>query len=172
MESMARMFRPLWRSEKVVQIKDMGDNILFFNFEDECDLDRVLEHEPWTYDKHLVVFEKVTTNVPISSLAFQFTTFWIQIHELPVQCLNQETRDAIGSSLGTPLLMTDSESKGGKGNYVRVRFRIDITKPLNRVRKVWFEGSVIGCTILKYECLPNFCYWCGLVSHNDRDCES
>ena len=74
-ESVARMFRPLWRSEKDVQIKDMGDNILFFNFEDECDLDRVLDHEPWTYDKHLVVFEKVTANVPISSLAFQFTTF-------------------------------------------------------------------------------------------------
>ena len=120
-ESVAHTFRPLWRSEKDVQIKDMGDNILFFNFEDECDLDRVLEHEPWIYDKHLVVFEKVTTNVPISSLAFQFTTFWIQIHELPVQCLNQETRDAIGSSLGTPLLMTDSESEGGKGNYLRVR---------------------------------------------------
>nr|POE78854.1 hypothetical protein CFP56_59907 [Quercus suber] len=112
MESVARTFRPLWRSEKDVQIKDMGDNILFFNFEDECDLDRVLEHEPWTYDKHLVVFEKVTANVPLSSLAFQFTTFWIQIHELPVQCLNQETRDAIGSSLGKPLLMTDTESEG------------------------------------------------------------
>ena len=69
-ESVARMFMPIWRSEKDIQIKDMGDNILFFNFEDECDLDKVLEHEPWTYDKHLVVFEKVTANVPISSLAF------------------------------------------------------------------------------------------------------
>ncbi|XP_030931069.1 uncharacterized protein At4g02000-like [Quercus lobata] len=157
-ESVARTFRPLWRSEKDVQIKDMGDNILFFNFEDECDLGRVLEHEPWTYDKHLVVFEKVTANVPISALAFQFTTFWIQIHDLPVQCLNQETRNAIGNSLGTIQLMTDSESEGGKGNYLRVRVQIDITKPLNRVRKVWHEGSVIGCTILKYERLPNFCY--------------
>ena len=120
-ESVARTFRPLWRSEKDVQIKDMGDNILFFHFEDECDLGTVLEHEPWTYDKHLVVFEKVTANVPISSLAFQFTTFWIQIHELPVQCLNQQTRDAIGTSLGTPLLMTNTESEGGKGNYLRVR---------------------------------------------------
>ena len=170
-ESVARTFRPLWRSEKDVQIKDIGDNILFFHFEDECDLGKVLEHEPWTYDKHLVVFEKVIANVPISSLAFQFTTFWIQIHELPVQCLNQETRDAIGRSLGTPLLMIDTESEGGKGNYLRVRVRIDITKPLHRVRKVWSKGSVIGCENLKYKRLPNFCYWCGLVSHDARDCE-
>ena len=170
-ESVARTFRPLWRSENDVQIKDMGDNIIFFLFEDECDLGRVLEHEPWTYDKHLVVFEKVTANVPISALAFQFTTFWIQIHDLPIQCLNQQTRDAIGKSLGTPLLMTDTESEGGKGNYLRVRVRIDITKPLHRIRKVWSEGAVIGCALLKYERLPNFCYWCGLVSHDARDCE-
>ena len=55
-ESVARTFQPLWRSEKDVKIKDMGKNILFFHFEDECDLDRVIEHEPWTYDKHLVIF--------------------------------------------------------------------------------------------------------------------
>ena len=69
--------------------------------------------------------------------------------------------------------MIDLESEGGKGNYLRVRVqvRIDITKPLNRARKVWSKGSVIGCVILKYECLPKFCYWCGLVSHDDRDCE-
>lgn len=116
-ESVARTFRPLWRSEKDFQIKDMGDNILFFNFEDECDRERVLEHEPWTYDKHLVVFEKVIANVPISSLSFQFTSFWIQIHDLPVHCLNKETREAIGNSLGSPLLMTETESEVGKGNY-------------------------------------------------------
>jgi len=63
-------FSTTWRSEKDFQIKDMGENILFFHFEDECDLDRVIEHEPWTYDKHLVIFDKVVANVPISALAF------------------------------------------------------------------------------------------------------
>ena len=133
MESVAHTFQPLWRLEKDFQINDMGENILFFHFKDECDLDRVIEHEPWTYDKHLVIFEKVVANVPISALAFQFTSFWIQIHNLPIHCLNPETRDEIGSSLGTTLLMTDSKSDGEKGNYLRVWVRIDITKPLNRV---------------------------------------
>ena len=95
-ESVARTFQPLWKSKKDVQIKDMGENILFFHFEDECDLDKVIKHEPWTYNKRLVIFEKVIANVPISTLAFQFTSFWIQIHNLPIHCLNPWNRKLIG----------------------------------------------------------------------------
>ena len=36
-ESVAHTFQPLWKLKKDVQIKDMGENILFFHFEDECD---------------------------------------------------------------------------------------------------------------------------------------
>lgn len=30
------------------------------------------------------------------------------------------------------------------------------------------QAGLVG---LKYECLPNFCYWCGQVTHGERDCE-
>ena len=43
----------------------MGDNTLFFDFEDEYDLQQVVKHEPWTYKKHLVIFERVRKNVPV-----------------------------------------------------------------------------------------------------------
>ena len=69
-ESVARTFKPLWRTQKDFKINDMGDNILFLDFEDECDLQRVVEHEPWTYDKHLVIFERVSKNASISDLRF------------------------------------------------------------------------------------------------------
>ena len=170
-ESVARTFRPLWRSEKDVQLKDMGDHKIFFIFDDECDLNRVIEHEPWTYDKYLVIFERVVENIPISALSFRFSSFWVQIHDLPIQCLNSSTRDAIGKSLGELLLMTDTEEEGGKGNYLRAHVRIDISQPLSRVRKVWSDGSVISWAALKYERLPNFCYWCDMLTHDDRNCE-
>ena len=109
----------------------MGDNTLFFDFEDKYDLQRVVEHGPWTYDKHLVIFERVQKNVPISDLHFQFTSFWIQIHDLPIHCLTLAVRESFGRSLGKLLHMTDSEEEGGKGNNLRVRVRIDVTKPLS-----------------------------------------
>nr|POE61475.1 hypothetical protein CFP56_37779 [Quercus suber]POF24230.1 hypothetical protein CFP56_12645 [Quercus suber] len=47
-ESVARTFKPLWRTQQEFRIQDMGENRLFFEFDNEYDLERVLEHEPWT----------------------------------------------------------------------------------------------------------------------------
>ena len=33
--------------------------MLVFEFEDVLDLERVLEYEPWSYDKSLIAFQRV-----------------------------------------------------------------------------------------------------------------
>ena len=92
-DSVVRTFKPLWRTQNDFKIKDMGDNTLFFDFEDEYDLQQVVKHEPWTYKKHLLIFERVQKNVPISNLRFQFTSFWIQIHDLLIHCLTPVVKE-------------------------------------------------------------------------------
>ena len=94
---------------------------MFFDFEEDYDLERVLEHEPWLYDKNLLILERVVENVCISALPFQFSSFWVQPHELPIHFLTREIRDLIGNSLGMILHMTESEEESGNGNYLRVR---------------------------------------------------
>lgn len=58
-EAVGRTFKPLWKLIGELKIRDLGDNILFFDFEDGLDLERVLTMESWTYDKHMVVFERL-----------------------------------------------------------------------------------------------------------------
>lgn len=31
--------------------------------------------------------------------------------------------------------------------------------------------SNVAWALLKFERLPNFCYWCGRLTHSERDCE-
>ena len=47
---------------------------------------------------------------------------------------------------------------------------IDISKPLCRGRAVRLGTSEKGWVDFRYECLPIFCYWCGKLDHDDRDC--
>ena len=56
------------------------------------------------------------------------------------------------------------------GRYLRVRVLMDVTKKLMRGKKVAIEGDEARWVHFKYERLPNFCYNCGLLSHDMRDC--
>ena len=67
--------------------------------------------------------------------------------------------------------VADPKDDGLGCEFLRIRVTIDITKSLPRCCKLWSEGKHIGWALLKFECLPNFCYWCGRVNHNERDCE-
>ena len=48
---------------------------------------------------------------------------------------------------------------------------VDISKPLYRGRHVSLEDGKTHWVSFKYERLPNLYYWCGCLTHNDRDCE-
>ena len=78
----------------------MGDNILLFEFEDCLDLERVLELEPWSYDKHLVVFQRTLVAEATPLLDYSRSSFWIQIHNMPNHLLTPETGESMGRMLG------------------------------------------------------------------------
>jgi len=81
----------------------MGDNILLFEFEDCPDLERVLELEPWSYDKHLAIFQRMLVAEASSSLDYSRSSFWIPLHKVPEHLLMSETGESMGRTLGRVL---------------------------------------------------------------------
>lgn len=59
-DAVARTFKPLWKPGGKLKIRDIDDGILLFEFDNMLDLERVLEYEPWSYNKSLVAFKKAT----------------------------------------------------------------------------------------------------------------
>ena len=83
--------------------------------------------------------------------------------------LNEKTAYGIGKSLG----IVSKTSHAGKligGNFLRIRVGVNVTKPLNRGRKVLLGKEEEVWVSFKYEKMPNFCYWCGMVSHDAKEC--
>ncbi|XP_050280503.1 uncharacterized protein LOC126721499 [Quercus robur] len=54
---------------------------------------------------------------------------------------------------------------------MRIRVGLDVSLSLCRGRVVSLENGKKTWITFKYERLPNICYWCGRLDHNDRDCE-
>ena len=104
-------------------------------------------------------------------LAFDSVTFWVQLHNVPNQCLTQATGEAVGNTIGSIVQVADLEDDGEGGEFLRIRVTIDITKALPWCCKLWFDSEHVGWALLQFEQLPNFCYWCDRVTYSERDCE-
>ena len=169
-EVVARTFTPLWRTDHGFSIRDTNDNKLVFVFEDEADRERVMLGEPWAYDKYLVVLQRIEEEEAIDEVDFGKTSFWVQLHGLPVRRMNPEVATILGSSLGKvdQISAGDALAEGGQAMWIRVC--LDITKPLCRGRLTRFEKGREVWISFKYERLPNFCYWCRQITHSDKDC--
>lgn len=142
----------------------------FFFFEVETNAERVLALEPWSFDKHVVLFQPYDFSVPKKNLRFMSMKFWIQLHGLLVNMLTTETAIELGEKIGV-VLSTDhsNEMIGGDFNWVCVE--INVSKPHCRGHRVVLNDKEEVWVSLKYEKLPNFCYWCGKVSHIDKKCD-
>lgn len=89
-DAVAKTFRPLWRTRQSFNIRDVGNNHLMFAFEIEVDVEKVLLGEPWSFDRHLAVFQRYDGKVPMKELDFGFSKFWVQLHHLPFNLLALE----------------------------------------------------------------------------------
>ncbi|KAK2651223.1 hypothetical protein Ddye_018712 [Dipteronia dyeriana] len=116
---------------------------------------------PSYFDKSLIVLEKPDGTKDISLLGFDRVELYVQIHKVPIMCMNRKTvrwlSDQIGKVVDIP-----AESKECWGKFMKVKVHIDISKPLKRWLRLKLDKSdkmvVVG---LKYEKLPEFCYACG-----------
>ena len=68
-------FKPLWKPIGEMKSRYIGGNILLFEFDDAMDLERVLEFEPWSYDKSIVDLRRVVDVKSAPSLDFDSMTF-------------------------------------------------------------------------------------------------
>ena len=171
LESVVRTFTSLWRAERGFTAKDLGPNRVVFIFEHEADLERVIQLEPWSYDKHLVSFQRVEADTSIAEMECRWCSFWVQIHNLPVRRMTREYATALGKAVGMVEQVAEDEEERGREGCMRIRVKIDISKPPCQGRKAMLAGGKEIWISFKYERLPNFCYWCGMLTHGDRDCD-
>ncbi|XP_075665471.1 uncharacterized protein LOC142635150 [Castanea sativa] len=135
------------------------------------DVDRVHMGEPWSYEKHLVSLCRMEKSVAVKDLVFDRIPFWVQIHDLPVGDMNPKAAAEIGRVCGEVHQGIREWGNQEGSSFMRIRVRVDTTKPLCRRHKIRHEDREVGWIRFKYKRLPNICYWCGRLSHSDKDCE-
>ena len=145
------------------------DHIVLFTFEDKTEMMRVLAGEPWTFDKHLVILQEYDGTKEVRDMNFDLATFWVQVHDLPLRFRNRRVAEHLCEAIGTVKLGEENLAMEGD-RFVRVRVTANISKPLCRGRVITLDDEKDLWIPFKYERLPNLCFWCGCLTHDDRSC--
>ena len=105
-------------------------------------------------------------------MIFDRTTFWIQVHDIPIRSATTAMAKEIVSLAGEVVEEVTDEGQQDKYNFLRIRVVLDLTKPLCRGQRITTAKGGDGWVSFRYERLPIMCYGCGMLTHNDRDCTS
>ncbi|KAL0005887.1 hypothetical protein SO802_013448 [Lithocarpus litseifolius] len=169
-EAIVRTFSPLWRAKNDFKVCDAGDHIMLFVFDNAEEVNKILSSEPWSFDRHLVLLQRLESSTSVQALKLDSVSIWVQVHHILVCFLNR----GVAEDLCKAIRAVDKSAKDtevDRGSFFRVRVRIDISLPLCRGRVLALEDGEECWVSFKYERLPNICYWCGCLDHTDRDCE-
>ena len=169
-ESVVRTFNPIWRPKNGFKVRRVGDHTILFIFDNEEEVEKIIEVEPWSFDKHLVMLKQYDYSIPIQDLTFDHVSLWVQVHDIPAKYLSREVAEKLCEAVG----VVNKESSLGevdRGTIMQVRVKVDVTLPLYRGRIFKLGNGSRGWVTFKYERLPNVCYWCGRLNHVNRDCE-
>lgn len=165
------LFTRLWGGKGGVVISDVEDDRFLLRFSCEADMAKVLEREPWDFDRSLILMGVLREEEAVTAVDLKTAVFWVQIHGVPLRFRTPEVVEDIGSVVGGVVDVGRFSGEDCVGRFLRVRVRMDVTQPLLRRTVVPFPGIGDREIDFRYEHLPEFCQECGLIGHPTRVCD-
>lgn len=105
-----------------------------FFFKYEHDLEEILEKGVHTYNEWTVVTERWMEHPPLDSL--QIILLWVQIRNIPVNHYSIPAITAFGEIIGQVTEVAYDPSVAQTRDFIRVKVRFDVSKPLRRAKVV------------------------------------
>ena len=106
----------------------------------------------------------------VKKQSFTHTSFWVQLHNVPLMCIDKYAIQKLGSLIGKVEEVDTDEGGECVGPIFRTRISVDVTKPLKNIPFLQQEDGAKTPIGIQYERLPDFCFCCGLVGHQYREC--
>ncbi|CAB4286507.1 unnamed protein product [Prunus armeniaca] len=152
-----------------VTIVELEQNRFFFAFNTNLERATILNGGPWLFNGYLLILAEADEKVNLTRIPLVMQEFWIQVKGLPLSFMTRAMGQMIGTALGGYVVTDQSKKVDCLGSYLRIRARIDVTKPLRRSLNLRLDGDLVEVEI-RYEKLPITCYHCGLIGHMEGSC--
>lgn len=80
----------IWTISRRAKFHEVGPNIFVVEFANQKDKQRIMEERPWLFDNHLYLLLTFDGFTPPHKMLFNTKRFWVQLHKLPLKCMNKK----------------------------------------------------------------------------------
>ncbi|CAM0904037.1 unnamed protein product [Alopecurus aequalis] len=171
LDGMTTTLGRIWGPLKGIRCKEMGDNVFLFTFLQASGKGKALDEGPWMFNKDLLVMQDFDPNKSLEEYEFVTIPIWVRVFKLPLGMMKRITGEHIRDEIGDYMEVEVGEDGMVVGEYLRVRIRMDIRKPIMRGITIHVGEKMLSKWFpYEYEYLPDFCFSCGIIGHSDRSC--
>ncbi|KAK9218225.1 hypothetical protein WN943_006862 [Citrus x changshan-huyou] len=94
------------------------------------------------------------------------------IRNVPIACMEKDFLQALGGKIGIVEEVETDDNGDCFGEFARIRISVNITQPLERILFLKQEGEPDIPMPVVYERLIDFCFCCGIIGHQYKECEN
>nr|XP_023883466.1 uncharacterized protein LOC111995768 [Quercus suber] len=164
--------RRAWGLENSLQIIEVGPNLFQFKFQTEFDMARILQDGPWSFDNQLLLLQRWQKGMTVRNIRLEHASLWIQIWGAPFDMVSPQVAREVGNRIGKVEEVEGQRRRDELNYFMRIKFVVPIRKSLQRGVFITGLDGVYRWVTFKYERLPLFYHYCGLLRHDVKHCAS
>jgi hypothetical protein len=160
--------RVAWSPAREISFRSLENNM--FTIQCFClgDWLKITKGGPWLFRQNAVTIEEYDGLSPTETIDLNHLAVWVQIHKLPdgyrgASLVKNLAERKIGSNAEVDMV------PHGLGDFIRVKVKLDLRKPLARFVTISRAGQREFFKI-QFEKVPKFCGACGMVGHSHLEC--
>jgi sporulation protein YlmC with PRC-barrel domain len=169
-EALFEKMKSIWNLSRDPICREAGENLFIFQMHCLGDWKKVVHQGPWTFRGWGLLVEDYDGLSDPEEFVFRGMHVWAQIHGIPELYRKKEVIDDLARRIGAVKEVQMTPKLYFEGNYVRLRVKVDTTKPLMRFVSLTIPDEGRKRLAVKYEKVPFFCKRCGLFGHDHEEC--
>jgi hypothetical protein len=160
----------VWRTEQKLTYKDLGDNLFQLDFYGEADYNFVIKGGTWHHRHDAVIVVPFGRDLCASEARPTAFPVWIRVYDLPRKLMTKKRGTALLEQFGEVMEVDTDDGVQASGPFLRVRVRWPIRQPLVYTVPVGKKDQIVRYN-MRYERVPNFCFFCGRIGHARKECK-
>ncbi|KAJ4831401.1 hypothetical protein Tsubulata_020423 [Turnera subulata] len=168
---MKPILEKLWGCTNKLEIKPCGFNYFLFIFDDEAELQYVVDNALWYFSNFHLIVKPWPPHLTWEQIDFSKSCIWVHAHGLPLTQLNARNAKMIGDLFAGMLeYEVQVEDILYKGGVLIVKAEFWVDKPLLPGFVNILSEECQPWVTFKYEQIPEVCWFCGRVGHTLPRC--